>query len=64
MFILWNFEFFFKTSNFTKKFEFFTKNSNFTKNSKKFVYYNENMYTNSKISNAIISKTTTIQSMP
>ena len=31
------------------------------KNSKKFVYYNEELVTNS---NAIISKTTTIQNMP
>ena len=34
------------------------------KNSKKFVYYNEELVHKFKISNAIISKTTTIQNMP
>src|SRR3569623_54260 len=34
------------------------------KNSKKFVYYNEELVHNFKISNSIISKTTTIQNMP
>ena len=33
------------------------------KNSKKFVYYNEELVHRFKISNAIISKTTTIQNM-
>ena len=48
MFILW-------------KFKNWCKNRFFRKNSKKFVYYNEELVTNS---NAIISKTTTIQNMP
>jgi hypothetical protein len=34
------------------------------KNSKKFVYYNKELVHKFKISNAIISKTTTIQNMP
>ena len=48
-------------------FEFFVLKKNFFRafdDSKKFVYYNEELEHKFESSNAIISKTTTIQKMP